>query len=197
MPSGATRPDFRSRTGVVVVVVVGHVALFALLTAGRERATDSANDERMSLVFVDPLEEAPTVAPVGRPKRPARPARTPALLPGTQAEPATTAAGPPVVDWYADGSEAARRAAAAPVTADFGFPARQPAPRAKKPFGWDPVHTDRVHALEGGGLGIRLSDNCELLLLPLPMGGCALGKRKARGDLFDEMKAPAEPGDWK
>ena len=54
-----------------------------------------------------------------------------------------------------------------------------------------------MHALEGGGIGIHLSDNCELILVPLPLGGCALGKRKARGDLFDEMKSPVEPGDWK
>ena len=29
------------------------------------------------------------------------------------------------------------------------------------------------------------------------LGARLLGKRKARGDLFDEMKAPVEPGDWK
>jgi hypothetical protein len=195
MPPGATRPV--SRAGAVGLVIVGHVAMLALLTTRSERDTDSTADERMSLVFVEPLEAAPVVAPVDRLGHPSRPARAPALAPGTTAEPAATARSPSAVDWYAGASEAARRAAAAPVTADFGFPKRQPAPRAKRPFGWDTVHTERVHALEGGGLGIRLSDNCELVLLPLPMGGCALGKRKARGDLFDEMQAPAEPGDWK
>jgi hypothetical protein len=200
MPSAATRADFRSRAGAVAVVLVGHVAVLALLTAGRESKTGADDDERMTLVFVAPLAELRPVAPVGRPKRaPRAPAAAPAAAPEPAAGDARAVQAPDAsgVDWYSDGSAAARRAAAEPTTRDFGFPTRAPAPREKKPFGWDEAHTDRVHALEGGGIGIRLSDNCELVLLPLPLGGCTLGKRKARGDLFDEMKAPVEPGDWK
>jgi hypothetical protein len=34
------------------------------------------------------------------------------------------------------------------------------------------------------------------VIAPILFGGCSLGKIEARGDLFDEMKAPAQPGDW-
>jgi hypothetical protein len=42
-----------------------------------------------------------------------------------------------------------------------------------------------------------LSEHCQLLFNPLPVGGCAIGRIEARGDLFEEMRAPVMPGDWK
>jgi len=89
------------------------------------------------------------------------------------------------------------RATEPATTRSFDPAQREPAPREKKAFGWDETHTERVHALDGGGIGIHLSDHCDLIIAPFPMAGCWLGKRKARGDLFDEMKAPPEMGDWK
>jgi hypothetical protein len=189
---------YRARSIAAAVVIGGHVALLVLLAARHERAA-GAPEERMTLVFIDSLEE-PGLPPLSdRPTRATRPVRPrltePAPVPAPDASESTTIT--PGIDWYANGSEAAQRAAAEPTVRTFDFPRREPAPRERKPFGWDKVHTERVHALAGGGIGIRLSENCELILVPLPLGGCALGKRKARGDLFDEMKAPAEPGDWK
>jgi hypothetical protein len=181
----------------VAVVIGGHVALLALLVLRHERESRAPGDERMTLVFIDPLEEAGPPPPSNRPTRAARPARPRVAEPAPAPAANESAAIAPDIDWYAHGSEAAQRAAAEPTTRTFDYPKRQPAPREKKPFGWDKTHTERVHALEGGGIGIHLSDNCELILVPLPLAGCALGKRKARGDLFDEMKAPVEPGDWK
>jgi hypothetical protein len=182
----------------VALVVGGHVVLLALLATQRGNESVLA-DERMTLVFIDPLEAAQLPRPVNRLPQAARNAPPPSDEPAPSHAPVAneSAAITPGIDWYANGSEAARRAAAEPTTRSFDFPVREPAPRDKRPFGWDKVHTERVHALEGGGIGIHLSDNCELVLAPLPFAGCALGKRKARGDLFDEMKAPVEPGDWK
>jgi hypothetical protein len=186
---------------VVAVVIGGHVAVLALFAIHHVRETGKPADERMALIFLDPIEHAslplPADAPppvpgtrrsIGAPSDPPAPAESNAIS-------APDAA--PGIDWYAHGADAAQRAAAEPITRDFDFPRREPAPREKKEFGWDTTHTERVHALEGGGIGIHLSDNCELVIAPFPMAGCALGKRKARGNLFDEMKAPVEPGDWK
>jgi hypothetical protein len=193
---GATH--YRARSIAVALVVGGHVVLLALLATQRGDESDLPDGERMTLVFVDPLGDAGLRRPTNRPVATARPVHGPVESTAPTPAPASeSAAITPDIDWYANGSEAAQRAAAEPRTRDFGFPKREPAPREKKAFHWDKVHTERVHALEGGGIGIRLSENCELMLVPLPLGGCAFGKRKAHGDLFDEMKAPVEAGDWK
>jgi len=190
---------YRTRTLVVALVVGGHAVVLALLATQRGGESDLADDERMTLVFVDPIENAALPPPAVAPLHSARPVRALVAPPPSVPESAAHESAPiaPGIDWYADGSEAAQRAAVEPTARDFGFPKREPAARAKKEFHWDKVHTERVQALEGGGIGIRLSENCELMLVPLPLGGCAFGKRKAHGDLFDEMKAPVEPGDWK
>ena len=199
MPRGAT-PSwfFRNRSGAAALVIGGHIALLGLLTQTSQRGSETADDERMSLVFIDlpdehPEQTATRIAPSARSQR-TRTKQTPTVAP---ANVDTTAISPGATDWYAEAGRAAAREATAPELRSFDFPKREPAPREKEEFGWDKVHTERVRALPGGGIGIRLSDNCEIALLPLPIGGCALGKRKARGDLFDEMKAPVELGDWK
>jgi hypothetical protein len=188
---------------VVAVVAGGHVAVLALFAIHQVRETGKSSDERMTLIVLDSLEATSrprtTVTP---PRPPATPRSTLAPAPTALPAPDVSTAidlpdAVPDVDWYAHGTDAAQRAAAERTTRDFGFPRREPAARDKKEFGWDKTHTERVHALEGGGIGIHLSDNCELVIAPFPMAGCALGKRKARGDLFDEMKAPVQPGDWK
>jgi hypothetical protein len=188
----------RVRFTAVAAVACGHIALFVLLARTAERDGYVDVDDRMTLVFFD-LPDAPAESePVSRAARAASPAAlgrrttTPAVIP-----PSSSAISQPGIDWHDAARRSAAREAAAPEARDFGFPKREPAPREKKDFGWDKTHTERVSEIPGGGILIRLSDNCALILAPLPLGGCALGKRKARGDLFDEMQAPAELGDWK
>jgi hypothetical protein len=194
---------YRVRSIALGVVIGGHVAVLAVL-AIQQRSPLATSAERMTLLFLDSLEHTSAPRPVENDQR--RPvARHPTLTAPTPSVPPPTDAPDAIqlpdttnnLDWYAHGAEAAQRAAAEPTTRGFGFPKHQAAPRQKKEFHWDKTHTDRVHALEGGGIGVRLNDNCELAIAPFPFVGCALGKRKARGDLFDEMKAPVEPGDWK
>jgi hypothetical protein len=192
--------NFRTRITAAAVVVGGHVAALTVLSWQEARETASSADERMTLVFVD-LPRAPVVATPPAASRATQRARAipTAPAPSLAPPPGESAAIDPSAgnDWYAQGAAAAQRAAAEPTTRRFDFPKREPPPREKPAFGWDKTHTERVHALEGGGIGIHLSDNCDLLLAPLPLAGCAFGKRKARGDLFDGMKAPPEMGDWK
>jgi hypothetical protein len=188
---------YRVRSIGLATVVSGHVTLLALLAIHHAREPDTSADKRMTLVFVDPLEETGLPIPRQTATRPARASATPAepTQPSTSAPDESTAI-TPQIDWYANGSRAAQRAATEPATREFGFPKRATAAREKKAFGWDKTHTERVTALPEGGMLIRLSDNCAIVLAPLPFGGCTIGKRQARGDLFDEMKAPVEPGDW-
>ena len=106
---------------------------------------------------------------------------------------------PATGNWAEQGEHAAAGVAAADgasVRAFGSLPHSPPGPRKSRPFGWDKTHTQRVEALPGGRISVRLSDRCGLVLAPLPIGGCSLGKIEARGDLFDEMQAPVEMGDW-
>jgi hypothetical protein len=100
---------------------------------------------------------------------------------------------PQNLDWAA----AAERAAAR-ISQDTPAPDVHTAPHTPiKPFAWDKAHTERWSPATGGGTTIRLGDHCEVTFLPLPVGGCLIGKIEPRGDLFEEMKRPVEFGDWK
>src|SRR5690242_9352382 len=143
MPSGSPPADVRARAGVFVVVALGHVAVLALLIVDRAREADPAADPRMTLVFVEPLGDAPSPVSVGRPKRATRStaaANVPAQAPPVAGRDAALPDPPSAIHWYAGASDAARRATAVPATRDFGFTKRAPAPREKKPFAWDAVH---------------------------------------------------------
>jgi hypothetical protein len=103
----------------------------------------------------------------------------------------------PPVDWASELTRTARDAIPEePVqkSREFGFPHRAAAPTGTPPqFGWDYAAT---HPIESeGGLLVRLNDNCVLAFFPFPFAGCAIGKRKANGHLFDHMHDPAQPGD--
>jgi hypothetical protein len=89
--------------------------------------------------------------------------------------------------------DAARKAAA--LTSRFK---PLPGPRVRGPeFGWDYAHTHRVTPIQGGGFVIALNDRCAIAILPLPMFGCAVGRKSpANGDLFKFMHPPVKFGDW-
>jgi hypothetical protein len=89
--------------------------------------------------------------------------------------------------------DAARKAAA--LTSRFK---PLPGPRVRGPeFGWDYAHTHRLTPLQGGGFVVALNDRCSIAILPLPMFGCAVGRKSpANGDLFKFMHPPVKFGDW-
>ena len=89
--------------------------------------------------------------------------------------------------------DAARKAAA--LTSRFK---PLPGPRVRGPeFGWDYAHTHRLTPLQGGGFVIALNDRCSIAILPLPLFGCAVGRKSpANGDLFKFIHPPVKFGDW-
>jgi hypothetical protein len=98
----------------------------------------------------------------------------------------------PSPDWNAELQLAAKNALANELAkkkhdTDFAhvFPTQRKKPEQ---FAWDYAATHRVESLPQGGLLINLSDNCVLLLLPLPFVGCGIGKRPANGDLFKPLQ---------
>jgi hypothetical protein len=58
-------------------------------------------------------------------------------------------------------------------------------PKKAPQFAWDYAATHRIEAIPEGGMLVHLSDNCVLILFPLPFVGCGIGKRPANGDLFE------------
>jgi hypothetical protein len=61
--------------------------------------------------------------------------------------------------------------------------------RSPPQFAWDLSRTQRWELAPEGGTVVRLNDRCQIIFTPLPIGGCALGKIEARGDLFEDMKS--------
>jgi hypothetical protein len=69
--------------------------------------------------------------------------------------------------------------------------------KPKPEFGWSHARIHRVEPMEGGGFMVWISDNCFIAIGLMAMPMCKLGKKPARGDLFEHMDDPPTPGDWK
>lgn len=147
-------------------------------------------ERRVDVRDVDSSRLQPAPRPTGA--LPAR--RTEVVEPSNAITLPTSREGPDSsgIDWDR-AAQSAATAATTPPRRGFGMPESKPKAAAPREFGWDRTHTERIHAIPGGGIGIRINDNCEIAFVPLPIGGCALGKRKARGDLFEGMKDPDRP----
>jgi hypothetical protein len=106
---------------------------------------------------------------------------------------------PTPIDWASELARTGREAAteeSVQKSREFGFSHRSAPPAGKPPqFGWDYAATHRIESLPEGGLLVHLNDNCVLVLFPLPFAGCAIGKRKANGQLFDHIRDHEQPGD--
>jgi hypothetical protein len=97
----------------------------------------------------------------------------------------------PAPDWTEELHQAAKNALAnelAQKRHDFDFAHAYPTPVKRPPqFAWNYAATHPIEALPEGRILIHLGDNCVLLLLPLPLVGCGIGKRPVNGDLFQHM----------
>lgn len=98
----------------------------------------------------------------------------------------------PTPDWNAELTQAAKNALANELAkkkhdTDFAhvFPTQ---PKKPEQFAWDYAATHRVETLPQGGVLIHINDNCVLLIFPLPLFGCGIGKHPANGDLFEHMR---------
>jgi hypothetical protein len=97
----------------------------------------------------------------------------------------------PAPDWTEELHRAAKHALAnelAQKRHELDFAHSFPAPLKKPPqFAWDHAATHRIEAVPEGGILLHLSENCVLILFPLPFAGCGIGKRSVNGDLFEHM----------
>lgn len=74
----------------------------------------------------------------------------------------------------------------------FGFPkVSGPGPPIYR-FGWDYAATHRIGGLPTGGIVLMISDRCVIVFAPFPLIGCALGKIKSKGNLFEHMGDPRD-----
>jgi hypothetical protein len=192
----------RAQIICTIAVVVGlHASIvWTLWTTSRVPSTQ-AKSERLEFVFI-----VPTVQPVASTPRDPLGRVTGRVL-AQRRNAADTAAGNrngpaandennaihPPPDWADELSRAARDVISNESmknTRDFGFPHPLAVPDKPAQFGWNYAATHRVESLPQGGLLIHVNDNCVLLLFPLPFVGCAIGKIKANGNLFEHMRDP-------
>jgi hypothetical protein len=202
------------RLGIFAVIVAMHVALsWLLLTASRSVQTTFPSLELMLLPTSRPAAN-PAMSEISAARR-NRSRRSPGRAEGMASGMATQTpsaalenAGPvrtppPPVNWN-DELERAARESVPPNPPDaprkFGFPERAArAPAKADEFGWDSARTHRVESLPTGGLLIHLNDECVLVLAPLPLAFCGIGKKAANGDLFKHLRdaplkgEPSEP----
>lgn len=98
-----------------------------------------------------------------------------------------------MIDWLGALQRAAQALSArrAPASLRFGFPrssAFAPAPPVHHWDGWDYAATHRIEMLPTGGTLIALTDRCSLVIAPIVIVGCWLGKMPVAGDLFKHMR---------
>jgi hypothetical protein len=200
------RPGAARRVCALAVVAGVHaLALFWLATFSNTRTTESGADVKSQLVLLlPPLESRPPLTPAQPHAAPKRGVEEAAEGPGAPlaAAPAESTA-PARIDWTQQAKAATARSVARqeeerrrahtfgtpPPSAMFAALSRKPG------FAWNYARTHRVEALPGGVTVFNLSDHCSIALLwVVPFFGCQLGKIPARGDLFDHLHDPPDPG---
>lgn len=95
----------------------------------------------------------------------------------------------PAPDWAEELHLAAKHALATALAEkrhESDFAHAFPTPPKKPPqIAWDYAATHPIEALPQGGMLLHLGEHCVLILFPLPLVGCGIGKRPANGDLFE------------
>ena len=200
-----------ARLVILMAVVLAHVGLVVLWPGARTtRAALSTTGHSSTLVFLTRSDSAPPDEAVHlREKEVVRPTE-PAANPPDKAADVTEAASKSITqptDWaraaqvaideQLKSDERARRKDEVFSRRDRGGAGQSDQSVPKPQFGWARWHTERVQTLEQGGILIHLNERCVLVISVLAMPMCGLGKIQARGDLFDHMNDPPEPGDWK
>jgi hypothetical protein len=198
--SVAMRAAFREpqRPLLFALAVLIHAGLFQLLATQRH-ANPQAPERLTALTFVPgtasrthPPPLSP-LAPEQLPTAPVPEARPPQLIAPLEQQ---AGQGPAGVDWAHEAGEAARRRALE-AEAERDHKNDQSPPKPKPEFGWDRSRTHRIEAIEGGGILVHLNDRCAIVITLLAMPVCQIGKKPARGDLFEHMDDAPTPGDWK
>jgi len=192
------------RSAALLCVLLGHalILIFLLrLDPEAERGSDEFETAPITL-YLDPLP-LETATPDARPTPAAPPVarQTPsaAPTPADAAAPAGESAAitlPGRVDWPIEGKKSAAKVLAAEAEAAriaklFSGPggtwaSLTPRERSRlKKFRWKP-NVDGLEYDEHGNAIYHISEGC--VVVNLMFIGCALGKAKVHGDLFDEMR---------
>jgi hypothetical protein len=193
-----------------------HAALLLVAWRGVTRVNMHREESLVFLALPDPMRSrAPAPAASAPPhKKPVEPRDTqivtiPRPAQQSPAEQSPADRPPAPIDWSAEAELAIKQHAQMALTTppralDKHGPGADlngglgPDRKEKSEFGWDRTHTHRIEPIEGGGILIRLSDHCVLVLFPLPFVGCGIGTIPVRGDLFDHMHdAPQADADRK
>lgn len=178
------------------LAVLVHVGLWQLLVSQRHPSVDTP-ERRTLLVFLRdtakptraPLEVAPPRLAKGSPPQSTAPRL---IAPPTSSD----APVPPNIDWRREAEQAARDHA---IAAEANRP-KEDEPGAPKPppqFHWSHSNVHRIEPMENGGFVVWINDKCGIAITLMAMPFCQLGKKPARGDLFEHMDDAATPGDWK
>jgi hypothetical protein len=179
---------------VTLSVVMGLHLIIIWLLVSSPRLLLKAKSGSLQLIWVPRpavLESAPERATTTRRPKTASPrhldraAALPSVAPSNEEDNVTHA----MPDWAEELHVAAKNAVANQLAQqrhqlDFAhaFPT---IPKKPQQFAWDYAATHRIEAIPGGGMLVHLSDNCVLILFPLPFVGCGIGKGPANGDLFE------------
>jgi hypothetical protein len=194
--------NLQRRLGTAAVVAALHALLCWLLLSAKSPLLLPAKSPDLEMIFIlpptPPTVDAPNRSPANRSERDGSRRQPP---------PRSASASPPQppllhdqdnaihppIDWDSELNRAAKDAVPAlpsPPPRDFGVPHRT-APPAKAPeFAWDYARTHRVESIPTGGMLIHLSERCVLVLTPLPLPFCRIGKREPNGELFERLHDP-------
>jgi hypothetical protein len=167
LPVRRTAPAFPRTVSVAIVLTAG-----VQLLRSRHRHTPAVTGARAGHEPTKPMRARAERAPA--PARNVRSVR-------------------PAVGWLSALRRVARQMTSgrAPPPVRFGLrccgvfaPGRRPQPWD----GWDYAATHRIEQLPQGGTVIALDERCSLVIAPMPIVGCWLGRIAASGHLFRHMR---------
>jgi hypothetical protein len=194
MPAAFREPQ---RPLLFALALLIHAGLAQLLVS--QRSANLQTPERLTALALLPdtdkrAQAPPPIAPLAPEQLPPAPppaATFPQLIVPAEREGTHEPAG---VDWQRQGEEVAREHALESQTRPDHRTDGPPQPKPQ--FGWDRSRVHRVEPLEGGGVVVRISDRCAVVITLLAMPVCQIGTKPARGDLFEHMADAPTPGDW-
>lgn len=196
---GLCRTNRSRRWATLLAVVLMHLLAFWQLAQPWQKTIRVDPSQRTTLTFVRLVAAQPE-----RAREPSTPAPPSHAIRSKQAlehfpQPTQDPQGHGI-DWTAEAERAAKSFAisesGSPPTSN-SIERENGSQSSGDSFHWDKTRTERIVALPQGGTLVRLSENCSLVITLLPIPGCRFGKLPARGDLFDGMNGPQQPGDWK
>ena len=203
----AARRVKSGRIPAAAAVAALHLVLVWLFLLGKVRLAVPPVMPPLSVMFFHPIAPAPIIRPhrnrAGHLRRPRRARSHPALTKKTLiAQPIAARRSPKVhsrshINWRRALRTEVQSLESRPADSSkvrIGFPKMPQAAARTHHFGWDYAATHRVQALPTGGILFMINDHCAIVVAPLPFGGCALGKIKAKGDLFNHMKDSQDQG---